>query len=387
MAGAHHAGRLPEGGQAMNRILAIARKEFLHVLRDVRSLALAILMPIVMVFLYGYAINMDMKNLKVGVLDEDQSVASRDLVRRMTSSQFINAAARLSSRDEVERGFRRSTFRAVLAIPRGYEESLTREPTTYVQVLIDGADGTSASTANAYLNQVIAMVNRDLITGGGALTAKPLIELRPRILYNPELESSHFIVPGLVAVILIMMCALLTSIAIVREKETGTMEQMLTTPVRAGQVIVGKVIPYACIGAVDAALVLIMGRLIFGVPMAGSWLVLAAYSLLYVLIALALGLLVSAVTRTQALAMTMALMGTMLPSLMLSGFIFPISSMPIALQIISHIIPARYYIEILRGIMLRGELWFPKQLAIMVVMAAGLLFVAARRFRTRLDLL
>jgi len=133
----------------VNRIFAIARKEFLHVLRDRRSLALAILMPIVMVFLYGYAINMEMKHLKVGVLDEDQSVASRDLVRRMTSSQFVTAAARLSARNEVERGFRRGTFRAVLAIPRGYEESLKREPTTYVQVLIDGADGTTASTANA----------------------------------------------------------------------------------------------------------------------------------------------------------------------------------------------------------------------------------------------
>jgi ABC-2 type transport system permease protein len=371
----------------MNRLLAIAHKEFMHVIRDVRSLALAILMPIMMVILYGYAIDMEMKHLKVAVLDLDQSSASRDFIRRMISSDFIVDAGRLNNESEIETGFRRAAFRAAVIIPRDYERDLKSRDKIPVQLLMDGSDATTAATANAYLNQVLAMVNRDLMTNHGAVNIKPMIEVRPRVLYNPELESSHFIVPGLVAVILIMMCVLLTSIAIVREKETGTMEQILTTPVRSGHVIVGKVLPYVGIGAFDAALVLGIGRIVFGVPMEGSWLVLAAYSLLYVLIALSLGLLVSAIAKTQQLAMTLSLVGTMLPSLMLSGFIFPIRSMPVPLQVISHIIPARYYIEILRGIMLRGELWFPKQLAIMTVMAAGLLFLAARRFRTRLDLL
>jgi ABC-2 type transport system permease protein len=248
---------------------------------------------------------------------------------------------------------------------------------------VDGADGTTASASNAYLNAVIAMINRDLM-GPGRTAA---IDLRPRVLYNPELISAHFIVPGLVSVIMIMICVLLTSIAITREKETGTMEQILTTPVLPGEVIIGKVIPYLGIGAVDASLVVLLGRFVFGVPMNGSWWVLAAYSLLYVTIALSLGLLISAVTRTQQMAMTLALMGTMMPSIMLSGFIFPISSMPVPLQVISHIVPARYYIEILRGIMLKGELWFPKQLTIMSVMTLGLLFLAAKRFKSRLDLL
>lgn len=370
----------------MRRTLAIAAKEFYHIIRDVRSLALAVAMPLMMVFLYGYALDMEMKNLPVGVLDYDHSAASRDLVRRMTAGHFIVDAGRLTSREEIDRGFRRDKFRAALVIPQGYQQALSSSDVASVQILVDGADGTTAAAVNNYLNAVIGMMNRELAAGPGGRITPPL-EMRARTWYNPELVSAHFIVPGLAAVILIMICVLLTSIAITREKETGTMEQMLTTPVQAWEVIIGKVVPYMGIGALDAALVLLVGRVVFGVPMAGSWWVLAAYSLLYVVIALALGLLISAVTRTQRTAMTAALMGTVMPTIMLSGFIFPISSMPWPLQAISHVIPARYYVEILRGIMLRGELWFPKQLAIMCVMAVGLLTLAARRFQSRLDLL
>jgi ABC-2 type transport system permease protein len=348
----------------VRRLLAISTKEFRHIVRDWRSLALAVAMPLMMVFLYGHAINMEMKNLKVGILDLDHSHASRELVRRMTSSGFILDAGRLRSREEVETGFRRGTFRAALIIPDGYERSLADQKTTPVQILIDGADGTTAAAVNAYLIAVVGMLNQDLLSAAG-VPVDPILELRPRVFYNPELVSAYFIVPGLVSVILIMICVLLTSIAITREKETGTMEQIMTTPVRAAEVIIGKVIPYVGIGAVDATLVLLLGRLVFGVPMAGSWLVLAAYGLVYVLIALALGLLISAFARTQQLAMTMALMGTVMPSIMLSGFIFPIRSMPVVLQAISCLIPARYFLEILRGIMLR----------------------AARKFQSRLDLL
>lgn len=370
----------------MKRLLAIARKEFFHIIRDVRSLALAVAMPLMMVFLYGYAIDMEMKNLRVGVLDYDGSASSRNFIERMTAGGFIVNAGKLTTRDEVDLGFRRDRFRAVVVIPAGYQESLQRNESTPLQILVDGADGTTASAVGNYINSVVAMINRDRMSQEmGSL--KPLLELRARIWYNPELVSAYFVVPGLAAVILIMICALLTSIAIVREKETGTMEQILTTPVRAWEVIVGKVIPYMGIGALDAALVLTMGRVVFGVPMAGSWCVLAGYSMVYVIIALALGLLISSVTRTQQTAMIAALMGTLMPTIMLSGFVFPISSMPWPLQALSHVIPARYYIEILRGIMLRGDLWFPKQLAIMSVMAVGLLIIAAKKFQSRLDLL
>lgn len=365
----------------MTRLLAIARKEFLHVLRDPRSLLLAILMPMMMVFLYGYAIDMDMKELKVGIMDLDRSMASRDLVRKMTSSGFIRDEARIFWRSEIEEGFRRNRFRAAVVIPRGFEQSLQRNRTTSVQFLIDGADGTSAAAASNYLSAVIAMTNRE--RAGHRL--EPPIETRTRVLYNPQLVSAHFIVPGLAAVVLILICALLTSIAITREKETGTLEQILTTPVRPLEVIAGKIVPYAAIAALDTALIFALGRFVFDVPMLGSWPLLAGYSLLYLLVALGIGLLISAAVQTQKLAMMIALVGTLLPTIMLSGFVFPIASMPVALQVVSRIIPATYYLEIIRGVMLKGEAWFPMPFTILTGMAVLLLVAASRKFRMRLE--
>jgi ABC-2 type transport system permease protein len=368
----------------MRRIWAIAAKEFIHILRDPRSLMLALLQPLVMVLLYGYAIDMDIKRLRVGILDEDHTQQSTDFVRRMTASNFILDAGRVQSRDEIEADFRRSKYHAVVVIPYGYARDLTKKQNTPVQVLVDGADGTTAAAVSNYLNAVIALLSRDIAQKEFG-DFKPPIEARTRILYNPELVSAKFIVPGLVAVVMIMICALLTSIAIVREKETGTLEQILTTPVRPIQVIIGKVTPYVGIGAVDTAMILMAGRFVFGVPMEGSWLVLTFYSLIYLVISLGLGLLISAITKSQQIATQMAQLLTMLPSMLLSGFIFPISSMPRVLQWASHIIPATYYLRIIRGIMLRGESWFPFDGGVMVIMAVLILTLAAKRFRVRLD--
>jgi ABC-2 type transport system permease protein len=368
----------------LRRIIAIMRKEFLHILRDPRSLALAILMPMGMLVIYGYAINMDIKRLRVGILDLDRTPESADFVRRMTASNFILDAGRINSREEVEPAFRRGKYHAAVVFPKGYAKSLASERETDVQVLIDGADGTTAGAVDNYLRAVIAMISRDIASSQMGNFAQP-IEARSRILFNPELESSHFIVPGLVAVIMILICAMLTSIAITREKETGTLEQILTTPVHPVQVIVGKVIPYLAVASFDTATVFIVGRFVFGVPMEGSWLVLTGYSLIYLAISLGLGLLISAIARTQQVALMLAQLLTMLPAMLLSGFIFPPRSMPIVLRGISYIIPATYYLRIIRGIMLKGEAWFPFEAGIMIGMAALLLFLSAKRFRVRLD--
>jgi ABC-2 type transport system permease protein len=367
----------------MKRIFAIAVKEMLHILRDPRSLMLAIAMPLIMVLLYGYAINMDIKRLRVGILDLDHTSQSADFIRRMTSSRFILDAGRVESRDEIETDFRRNLYHAVLVLPNGYAKSLTGEQVTNVQVLVDGADGTTAGAVDSYLRAVVALLSRDIMTAAMPNVKAP-IEVRSRVYFNPELVSARFVVPGLVAVILIMICTMLTSIAITREKETGTLEQILTTPVRPIQVIIGKVLPYMGIGVLDISLVLAIGVLIFGVPMEGSWLVLGGYSLIYLLISLGLGLVISAISQTQQVAMMLAQLVTMLPAMMLSGFIFPISSMPLPLQGISRIIPATYYLNVIRGIMLKGEAWFPLELAVMSGMAILLLLVAAKKFRVRL---
>ncbi len=368
----------------MRRVLAVARKEMYHILRDRRSLTVAIAMPILMLLLYGYAIDMEIKELPVGILDEDHSASSRDFIRQMTSSDFIVDAARLSSRSDVEPGFRRARFRAVLIIPNGFAESLVNRPGSQVQILIDGADATTAAAADNYLKAVVARFTAGLVAGPARSVAAP-VSPEIRILFNPELVSANFIVPGLVAIILVMICALLTSLAITREKETGTMEQVLTTPLLPRQLIVGKVTPYLGIGCLDTILILFVGHTVFGVPMAGSWWVLALYSLIYLFIALALGLLISAVANTQRVAMMVALVATLLPTLILSGFIFPRASMPPALQAFGYLIPATYYVEVIRGIMLKGRAWFPFQGGVMVGMGAVLMMMAVRRFGTRLE--
>jgi len=367
----------------MRRIVAIARKEVLHILRDPRSLTVAIAMPLLLVVVYGYALDMELDHLGLGILDRDRTPASRDLIETVTSSEFIVDAGRLASREEIEPGFRTGRFLAAMVIPAGYGRDLAAGRATAVQLLIDGADAATAATVDNYLRAVLGLVNGRLHVDGDAPRPGPRVDLR--VLFNPELVSSHFIVPGLVAIVLIMICALLTSIAVTREKETGTLEQVLTTPVLAGQVILGKVAPYLVLGALDTVLILAAGRWLFQVPLTGSVLALAGYSLLYVLIALALGLLISATVRTQRVAMMLALIMTMLPAMILSGFIFPVRSMPLVMQVVAHLIPATYYLRVIRGIMLVGRNWYPVEGGVMLIMAIGLLALATRRFRTRLD--
>ena len=368
----------------MRRILALARKEVLHILRDPRSLAVAIAMPLGMLLLYGYALDMELRELPVAVMDLDHSSTSRAIVRDMTSGGFIVDAGRLTSRDEVEQGFRRTDFRAAIVFPQGMEENLLRGQDASVQLLIDGSDGSTAQIVENYLNAVIARKNLELLREDVGDMQQP-IEGRVRFLFNPELRSPDFIVPGLVAVIMIMICALLTSVAVAREKETGTLEQILTTPIKPAHVLIGKVIPYMVIAAFDAFLVLLLGRVVFHVQMAGSWWILAGYSLVYLFISLALGLLISTVSKTQQIAMTIALVATLLPTMLLSGFLFPISGMPLFLQWFAHIIPATYYLKVIRGIMLSGRAWFPFDLGVMLLMAAFLVMFSVKKFRSRLD--
>ncbi len=368
----------------MRRVIAIARKEMYHILRDPRSLFVSVLMPVAMVLLFGYAIDMELHDMPVGVLDWDHSVTSRQMIRDMTSSGFIIDAQYLTSLDQVETGFRSGHYMAVLVIPRGLERDLENGSNASVQVIIDGADASTSPTVMNYMTALIMRYNQQInaeLTGRGG----EIIQVQTRYFFNPELVSANFIVPGIVAIVLIMICALLTSIAVAREKETGTMEQILTTPVAAREVIIGKVLPYMFLGSLDAALVLIVGKFVFNVPMEGNWFVLAGYSLIYVGIALSLGLMISAVSKTQQVAMMLAIVATLLPTVILGGFIFDHSSMPWWLQAISKIVPATYYIIIIRGVMLAGESWFPLEGGIMLAMMVLILTAAVKRFKSRLE--
>jgi len=369
----------------MRQILAIAHKEVLHIVRDLRSLIVAIVMPIFMVLLYGYAIDMEMRDLPVAILDQDNSPESRELISRTISSDFIVDVGRLEERDQIETGFRRKKWKAALIIPTGYGETLSRNENAEVQLLIDGADASTAQSVNTYLNAIINTLNQEMMfeTTGKRMAAP--IQPTIRYYFNPEMNSATFVVPGLTAVIMIMICALLTSIAVTREKETGTLEQILTSPIHPYQVMIGKVLPYMVISFVDAALVLVIGFVVFHVPMMGNWIALILYSIIYLFISLAFGLLVSAIANTQQVAMLLALLATMLPSLIISGFIFPLTSMPKILQWFAYITPATYYLRIIRGILLAGRSWFPLEGGFMVVMAIGLMVLAVGRFKSRLE--
>ena len=364
------------------RLLAIIRKEFIHILRDFRSLMIILLMPILMIVLYGYGITLDMRNIPFAVIDDSNTPESRALVRAFGDNGFFRLVPDRITRDDVERVFRRRSAGMVLVIPADFAPSLSAAPITRVQVLVDASDSNVGTFIGTYSAQVLRLFNQ---RRGAAPPA--LITLEPRILYNPDMKSAYFFVPGLIALLLILISALLTSITITREKESGTMEQILVSPIHPVEIIIGKVLPYVTIGFAIGALILVFAQLIFDVPMRGSLPLLALMSTLYIFVSLSFGLLISTVSKTQMDAMFRTVMATILPTFMLSGFLFPIASMPLPLQFVSQALPATYFLVIIRGIMLKGtglaELW--PQAAILAGIGVFILAVSIRRFRMRLD--
>jgi ABC-2 type transport system permease protein len=367
----------------MHNIKFIARKEIRHILRDQRSLIIAILMPILMTFLYGYAINLDIKNIKLAILDFDQTSASREIAAKFYNAGYFMPPDSPSDIIDPERVLKSSAANAVLIIEPGFAQAIENLKTYQLGILIDGSDANLAAAASSYSNIVLSNFIQEKLPQGMEF---PGVRLAPRVLYNSDLKSSHFFVPGLIAVILMMISALLTSVTIAREKETGTLEQLLTTPVSSREVIFGKVAPYIGLAFIDAILIILFALVVFGVPFAGSAVLLLFFGLIYVLAALSIGILISTLVATQQLAMMMAQLITVLPSVMLSGYIFEIKNMPPVLQFITHLVPARYFILIIRGIMLKGSdltlLW--TEAIFLVGLTLVLLFAASKKFKLRI---
>jgi len=367
----------------MDKILNIARKEMYHILRDPRSLIIAILMPIMMTFLYGYAINLDIKNIELGVLDQDQTMESRDLIGRFYNSDYFIRPAHAADLSNPELTLKRGDAHAILIIQPGLAKAIKNMTAYELGFLIDGADANTAAAASSYSQVIVGGYSRDVITKGYKI---PMVTIANRILYNPDLKSSHFFVPGLIAIILMMISALLTSVTIAREKETGTLEQLLTSPVTPSQIIIGKVAPYILLALLDGILILLFAVFHFGVPFTGSIALLFFCGILYIIASLSLGILISTMVRTQQLAMMAALVITMLPSVMLSGFIFEIKNFPPVLKFIAYLIPARYFLLIIRGIMLKGSgmdvLW--PYAGVLGLLTVILLTVAAKKFHMKI---
>ncbi len=364
-----------------NRIFALAGKEVRHIFRDSRTLAVIFVMPVFMVLIYGYALNMDVRNISIAVIDYDATPQSRSLIRSFEGSGYFTVTAYPESRKSAEELLMSHEARCVMIIPSGFAEDKASHTAPSVQILVDGSDPTYGNTA---VNYSSAIVFDHSLSQAGGLAAMPF-EIRERFFFNPELRGSDFIIPGVVAVILMMVCALLTSITIAREKETGTMDILLVSPVRPLEIIVGKVIPYIVLALIEAAFILAFSRLVFEVPVRGSLILLFGLTFAYIYCALGMGLLISSVAATQQVAMMMALVATILPSMILSGFVFSIFSMPAPIRMLSYAVPARHYIAIIRGVLLKSATFgaLADETGILILLGTVFLTVATLKFKTR----
>ena len=374
----------------ISRLLSIIRKEFIQIFRDPRTLVLIIVMPMMQLFLLGYAATTDVKNVSLGVWDQAPSPQSRALLDAFRASNYFQISYAVDSEEEYRSLIESSKVRAVLIIPPDYDRSLG-EGSAQVSLVLDGSDatvgGTALSTARligqSYATKVLS---EQTALSGRAVSLDPPLEVRTQVWYNPDLVSAYFNVPGVIGQILFMITALLTASTIVRERERGTIEQLIVTPIRSWELVVGKILPYVILALIDTIEVLIIGHLLFKVPIRGDIGLILLLSGLFVLSSLGIGLLASTIANTQQEAF-ITVMVTMLPSIFLSGFLFPLDAMPRALQIISYAIPLRYYLVIIRALMLKGV--GPNAVAneIFALAVFGILImsVAALRFRKRLD--
>ena len=372
---------------------AVARKEWTHLRRDPQSLGVILLLPLVTLVLYGSAINFDLKHIPLGILDHDRSPRSRALRESLEGNDYLHFAGEVTEEAAIERAFDKGLLRMVIVIPYGFDSDMSAGRPAHLQAIYDGSDGTTAGVAIAYATAQIG----DFLSRQGesaelrrvprAFRRVPSIDVLPRILYNPELNSTNYIVPGLLVLILSITSALLTSTTVARERERGTLEGLVVSPVQPLELMAGKLAPYIGAGMADVALLVIFGRALFGVWPAGSLLLLMAGMLLFLAGVLGLGLMISARARTQAFALQMGFVLTLLPTLLLSGFAYPRQSMPAILYYATMPLPATQFLIFVRAIYLKGSgiglLW--PQLLWLAVTAAWFLRSAARRFVKRLD--
>jgi ABC-2 type transport system permease protein len=369
-------------------IKAIARKEYYHLIRDFRSLYLAFFIPLLLIFMFGYALSLDVEDVGIVVVDQDRTDLSRDLVDRLNASDYFNVTARLLNSAAAFEFLDKGNVTLAIIIPPGWTSDIRADRESAIQLILDGTDSNFAGITSGYISAFIEDYNRDLmvdfINRKGMQEMKMPVDARVRIWFNEDMESRNFIVPGIIALIIMIVGVILTSLVIAREYENGTMETILSLPVSAGDFFIGKALPYFFIGIVDTLVAVLMGQVLFDVVMKGSfWLMLIA-STIYLWAALGLGLLLSVTVKSQLVANQMAILVSYLPSLMLSDFVFPIDNMPLILQLISYLVPARYFIDILNGLYLRNlgfaYLW-PDYLILLVIsiILARLAFMKLRK--------
>ena len=375
-----------------SRILAISNKEFIEIRRDPRTLFMVLALPTVMLLIYGYAINLDIKSIKTVVYDLDKSSQSRGLIGEFLNSGYFKIVKYVDRYDDLDNQLNKGKAKLALCIPSDFSRRLAHSQTATLQTIVDGSDSTSATVSIAYINQIVqqyslGMAISTIQSKGVKLPhGLPTIDIQSRIWYNPELKSVNFIVPGMLAMIIMMLGSILTALSVVSEKENGTFEKLIITPIRSYELVIGKIMPFVILSFADVIFCLLLGKLWFKVPLKGSIPLLLCLSTLFLFSTIGLGLLISSVAKTQRVAMMAAMLTSMLPTFLLSGFVFPIESMPTVIQWITYLIPAKYYLEILRGILLKGVgikvLMF--NAICLLVYSLFLILISASRFKKKL---
>jgi ABC-2 type transport system permease protein len=359
-------------------------------IRDPRSLGLGVAIPMIMLLLFGFALTLDVSNVQVVVWDQNGTDSSRELISMFEGSRYFSVRLFVNRYSDVERAIDQGKALAGLIIPYDFSRSIQTGHVARVQLILDGSDSNTANIASNYADSVVESYSRKIslqrIQIKGLKPPVPAADFRARVWFNPDLESRNYIIPGLIAVIMMIIAGMLTSLTIAKEWDTGTMEQLISTPVKVPELIIGKLVPYFCIAMIDVMLAVIMGEYLFHIPMRGNPVLLFAVSAIFLSGALFMGILISIVTKTQLLASQLAMIATFLPTFLLSGFTFDVANMPQAIQIISHIIPAKYFITFLKGLYLKGVgvsvLYF--QILFLIIYACILMIIANVKFKKKI---
>ena len=368
----------------MKRFIGFVTKEFYHIFRDKRTMFILFGMPMVQIMLFGFAITNEINNVNIAVFDQSKDTETQQIINKISASKYFKIQNQITHETQIENVFRTGKIKAVLVFEKDFIQNLQNQKTAKVQVITDATDPNMANTITNYINAILQNYSQQANKNN-----KPVyqIQTQTQLYYNTELKSVFTFVPGVMTVILMLVSAMMTSISITREKEMGTMEVLLVSPIKPFQVVIGKVFPYIFLSIINATIILLLGVFVFKMPIEGSLLLLALESVLFIITALSLGILISTIAHSQQTAMMFSLAGLMLPVIILSGFIFPISSMPLPLQIMSNIIPAKWFIIIIKAIMLKGAtihtIW--KETLILVGMTVFFIALSVKKYKIRLE--
>lgn len=375
----------------MNRFFSFVQKEFYHITRDIRTLVIIIFIPIVQLLLFGFVITNDIKDAKISIYDQSKDEVTRKLTQKLLSSGYFKLDKYIDNYDEIDKDFKQGHVKQVIIFEHNFAQRLIKDGKANVQIISDGSEPNTSDLLVNYDMAIISDFTREInpVPGSSVNSLSSLQQIIPevRMYYNPELESVFMFVPGLMGLLLMLISAMMTSISITREKELGTMEVLLVSPLKPIQIIIGKVIPYILLSFIDVLLILGLATFVFGLPIRGNLVLLLAESTLYILVALSLGIFISTRTSSQQTAMMISLLALLLPSLLLSGFIYPIENMPKLLQLLCYIMPPRYFIIIIKNVMLKGVgfIYIWKETLILIGMMSLFIFLSIKNFKIRLE--